>query len=282
MSNYNSEELIHIKNGNFECIKFKVLEKYNDKINHMITLRHGGVSSGVYKSLNIRTVGKDNIKNVYKNLEIICNNMKIKSEDIYKAKQNHTGNILILDNDNKKEYVFSELSKKCYDGYITDKNGINTLVTTADCNQIIIYDPVNNVFANVHSGWKGTLKKISRKAAVIMHDRFGSKFYNMIVCIGPSIRKCCFTSREDEFKEKFTSVFKDEKKYITRDKEGKYHFDLIYVIVNDFIELGIKKENIKVANICTCCNEKDFFSFRKATARKDEDYATFATIVGLI
>lgn len=282
MGNYNSEELIHIKNGNFECIKFKVLEKYNDKINHMITLRHGGVSSGVYKSLNIRTVGKDNIKNVYQNLEIMCNNMKIKSGDIYKAKQDHTDNILILENDNKKEYVFSELSKKCYDGYITDKNGINTLVTTADCNPIIIYDPVNNVFANVHSGWKGTLKKISRKAAIIMHDRFGSKFHNMIVCIGPSIRKCCFTSMEDEFKEKFISVFKDEKKYITRDEEGRYHFDLIYVIVNDFIELGIKKENIKVANICTCCNEKDFYSFRKATARKDEDYATFATIVGLI
>lgn len=282
MSDYNNKDLIHIKNGDFECLKFRILEKYSDKITHMITLRHGGVSNGVYSSLNIRTVGKDNIKNVYKNLDIMCENMKIKRDDVYKAKQNHTANILILDNDNKKEYNFNNLSEECYDGYITNKSNINTLVTTADCNPIIIYDPVNNIFANVHSGWKGTLKRISKKAAVIMHDKFNSKFEDMIVCIGPSIRKCCFTSLEDEFKDKFVEVFHNEDEYITKDKDGKYHFDLIYVIKNDLEKLGIKEENIKVANICTCCNEEDFYSFRKATMRNDDDYATFATIVGLI
>ena len=258
MSDYNNKDLIHIKNGDFECLKFRILE--------------------IYSSLNIRTVGKDNIKNVYKNLDIMCENMKIKRDDVYKAKQNHTDNILILDNDNKKEYNFNNLSEECYDGYITNKSNINTLVTTADCNPIIIYDPVNNIFANVHSGWKGTLKRISKKAAVIMHD----KFEDMIVCIGPSIRKCCFTSLEDEFKDKFVEFFHNEDEYITKDKDGKYHFDLIYVIKNDLEKLGIKEENIKVANICTCCNEEDFYSFRKATMRNDDDYATFATIVGLI
>ena len=92
MSDYNNKDLIHIKNGDFECLKFRILEKYSDKITHMITLRHGGVSNGVYSSLNIRTVGKDNIKNVYKNLDIMCENMKIKRDDVYKAKQNHTDN----------------------------------------------------------------------------------------------------------------------------------------------------------------------------------------------
>ena len=62
MSDYNNKDLIHIKNGDFECLKFRILEKYSDKITHMITLRHGGASNGVYSSLNIRTVGKDNIK----------------------------------------------------------------------------------------------------------------------------------------------------------------------------------------------------------------------------
>lgn len=281
MSDFNNKDIIHIKNGKVEYIKFRILEKYSNKLLHLITLRHGGVSAGVYNSLNFRAVGKDKYENVDKNLEIISSCAGIKKENIYKGKQDHTDNILILDNENKDKYKFSNLSKECYDAYIVTKKDINTLVTTADCNPIIIYDPILNIYANVHSGWKGTIKKISLKAAKIMHEKFGSKYEDLIVCIGPSIRKCCFTSKEEEFKRKFTDVFQKEEEYISKDKEGRYHFDLIHVIKDDFINIGVKKENIAICNICTCCNEDDFYSYRKATRRKDEDYATFATIVGL-
>lgn len=281
MSDFNNNDIIHIKNGKVEYLKFRILEKYSDKLLHLITLRHGGVSTGVYNSLNFRTVGNDKYENIDKNLEIISSCNGIKKEKIYKGKQDHTDNILILDNENKYKYKFSNLSKECYDAYIVAKKDINTLVTTADCNPIIIYDPILNIYANVHSGWKGTLKRISLKAVKIMHEKFGSKYEDLIVCIGPSIRKCCFTSKEDEFKRKFTDVFPKEEEYISKDKEGRYHFDLIHVIKDDFINIGVKKENIAICNICTCCNEDDFYSYRKATRRKDEDYATFATIVGL-
>lgn len=281
MSDFNNNDIIHIKNGKVEYLKFRILENYSDKLLHLITLRHGGVSAGVYNSLNFRAVGKDKYENVDKNLEIISSFAGIKKENIYKGKQDHTDNILIIDNENKDKYKFSNLSKECYDAYIVTKKDINTLVTTADCNPIIIYDPILNIYANVHSGWKGTLKRISLKAVKIMHEKFGSKYEELIVCIGPSIRKCCFTSKEDEFKRKFTDVFPKEEEYISKDKEGRYHFDLIHVIKDDFINIGVKKENIAICNICTCCNEDDFYSYRKATRRKDEDYATFATIVGL-
>lgn len=281
MSDFNNNDIIHIKNGKVEYLKFRILENYSDKLLHLITLRHGGVSTGVYNSLNFRTVGNDKYENIDKNLEIISSCNGIKKEKIYKGKQDHTDNILILDNENKYKYKFSNLSKECYDAYIVTKKDINTLVTTADCNPIIIYDPILNIYANVHSGWKGTLKKISLKAAKIMHEKFGSKYEELVVCIGPSIRKCCFTSKEEEFKRKFIDVFPKEEEYISMYKEGRYHFDLIHVITDDFINIGVKKENIAVCNICTCCNEDDFYSYRKATRRKDEDYATFATIVGL-
>lgn len=281
MSDFNSKDIIHVKAGEVEYLKFKILEKYSDKIMNCITLRHGGVSKDVYKSLNFRTLGSDRYENVDKNLEIISDKLTIDKNNVYKGKQDHTDNILILDDDNKDKYKFSNLSKECYDGYIVAKKNINTLVTTADCNPIIIYDPILNIYANVHSGWKGTLKKISLKAIKIMHEKFGSKYENLIVCIGPSIRKCCFTSKEEEFKNQFTKVFPDEEEYISLDKDGKYHFDLIYIITKDLIDIGVKKENIVVCDICTCCNEEDFYSFRKVTQKQDEDYATFATIVGL-
>ena len=77
MSNYNSDELIHIKDGDVEYIKFKILEKYSDKLLHLITLRHGGVSSDVYKSLNFRAAGNDDVNNVLKkSIDLALKKMK--------------------------------------------------------------------------------------------------------------------------------------------------------------------------------------------------------------
>lgn len=280
---FTNKDIIHVKDkdSNVEYLKFRILDKYNDKLNHCITLRHGGVSSGVYESLNFRIVGNDKYENIEKNLEIISSKLNIDKNCIYKGKQDHTDNVLILDNSNKEKYKFSILCNESYDGYIVKEKNINTLVTTADCNPIIIYDPVLNIVSNVHSGWKGTLKNIGIKAANIMHNKFKSKYENLIVCIGPSIRKCCFTSKDAEFKNKFICDFLDEKDYITKDKDGTYHIDLIYIIKNQFLNLGVKNQNIAVCDICTCCNEDSFYSFRKSTNRKDEDYGTFATIIGL-
>ena len=81
MSNYNSDELIHIKDGDVEYIKFKILEKYSDKLLHLITLRHGGVSRDVYKSLNFRSAGNDAVNNVLTNLEIVSKKIGINSND---------------------------------------------------------------------------------------------------------------------------------------------------------------------------------------------------------
>ena len=94
MSNYNSDELIHIKDGDVEYIKFKILEKYSDKLLHLITLRHGGVSRDVYKSLNFRSAGNDAVNNVLTNLEIVSKKIGINSNDVFKGRQDHTDNIL--------------------------------------------------------------------------------------------------------------------------------------------------------------------------------------------
>ena len=126
MSDFNDNDIIHIKNGKVEYLKFRILEKYSNKLLHLITLRHGGVSAGVYNSLNFRAVGKDKYEKVDKNLEIISSCTGIKKENIYKGKQDHTDNILILDNENKDKYQFSNLSKECYDAYIVTKKDINT------------------------------------------------------------------------------------------------------------------------------------------------------------
>lgn len=276
---FTNKDITHIKNGELEYITFNILDKYKDKLVHACFFRNGGVSEGIYSSLNFRILGKDSKENVYKNTEIVKNELNLNK--VYKAVQAHTDNILILDNNNKEEYELSKMNEDEYDCYITKESKISTVITTADCNPIIIYDPVNNVVANVHSGWKGTIKQIYLKTIMLMNEKFNSKYEDIIVCIGPSISKCCFCSSDINFKKQFTDIWPNENEYISHKENGEFYIDLTYVIKKDLLQLGLKENNIVLSNICTVCNSDICFSYRVNTKRKDEDYATMGTFVEL-
>ena len=275
---YDSQEIVYRKDGNLEYIQFKVLNELNVK--HCITLRHGGLSSGEYSSLNFRTLGQDRLENVLGNLEHVRN--AVGFSDVHKAQQAHTDKVLVINEENEKEYEFSKLNKEEYDGYIVDKPGIATLITTADCNPIIIYDKSKNVVANVHAGWKGVINKIYINAIKLMQEKYESKVEDLVICVGPSIRKCCFTSQEEAFKEKFTSVFEYAEDYLEYEEDKvTFHIDLIKILKHEFENVGVDESQIHVAPICTRCSTDDFFSYRYAVQNKFKDYGTMATIVEL-
>lgn len=279
MKDYTNQNIEMVRKGEVCYLTFKILKPYENKIRHAITLRHGGVSKYPIASLSFR----DTKENILKNVEIVCKEIGFRKENIYKAKQNHTDHILVLDEKNKERFHISNGSTDEYDGYITKEKNIATLVTTADCNPIIIYDKKQNIVANVHSGWKGTLKRIYLKAIDILLQKFHSQIEDLIVCIGPSIRKCCFSSEDELFKNQFVKNWKEETEYIFYEENGKrFHIDLVYVIKKDLLQKGILEENISDANICTMCHHEDFFSYRVATREKYENYGLMATIVELI
>jgi hypothetical protein len=113
-----------------------------------------------------------------------------------------------------------------------------------------------------------------------MKENFNSNVEDIIVCIGPSIRKCCFTSKEEIFKEKFTNTFKYSNEYLVYEKDNEtFHIDLIQILKHELENVGILPQNIHVADICTRCNSDDFYSYRFAVQNGKKDYATMATIV---
>ena len=93
---------------------------------------------------------------------------------------------------------------------ITNKKDIALATTNADCILLLFFDPVNKVIANVHSGWRGTIQRISVKTVQKMVNKFNCKPENIICCICPSIRKCHFEV-ENDVKEIFEKEFKDLK-----------------------------------------------------------------------
>lgn len=278
MNKYDSREIVHVKDGDLEYIQFKILNELGVK--HCITLRHGGYSEGELSSLNFRTLGQDKLENVLKNLEKVRNSVGFSK--VHKATQAHTDKVMIINDENESEYEFSKLNNQEYDGYIVDKPGIATLITTADCNPIIILDKKNRIVANVHAGWKGVINRIYINAIKLMQEKYGSNVEDLVICIGPSIRKCCFTSQEESFKEKFTSVFGYSQDYLEYDEDGvTFHIDLIEILKHEFRNVGVSDEQIHVAPICTRSSVEDFFSYRYAVQNKQNDYATMATIVEL-
>ena len=282
MKDFTNENIIHVKDGRVEYLKFRILEKYSHKLNHCFALRHGGVSKGLYSSLNFRTAGKDSKQNIIQNLDILCKSIEVNPNDVYKAHQYHTDRVEIINNQNKEKYRFHKFCVEDIDGYITNQKNIATLITTADCNPIILYDPIKNVVSNVHSGWKGTVKQIYLKAAMKMHDVFNCSYKDIIVCVGPSIKKCCWLSQDLKLKELFKTIWPYTNEYIENKENGYFGVDFPYVIKKDLIDLGLVRDNIVLSNICTCCNADSFFSYRYTTQNHQAEYGTEATITELI
>jgi len=131
----------------------------------------------------------------------------------------------------------------------------------------LFFDPVNKVIANVHSGWRGTIQRISVKTVQKMVNKFNCKPENIICCICPSIRKCHFEV-ENDVKEIFEKEFKDLKieqnNDIMEKQKDKEKWNIDTVLINKILlkQEGLKQENIIDSGICSVCNSDLIHSYR--------------------
>ena len=182
-----------------------------------------------------------------------------KFKKIISPRQTHTNNVAIVTDENLDD-DFTNI-----DGVITNLRGVALTIATADCQSIIIYDRKNNVIGNIHSGWKGTLKKIIINGINLMIKEYSSNVKDIIVCIGPSIMKCCFEVDKDVV-DMFLENFLDIEDFISIgnivDGKQKYYIDTIGINKRELLKMGILEENIYLSNICTKCNSDIFYSYR--------------------
>ena len=166
------------------------------------------------------------------------------------------------------------------DGLVTNKTNIALATTNADCILLLFFDPVKKVIANVHSGWRGTLQRISIEAVNKMKDEYGCNPEDIICCICPSIRKCHFKVHKD-VQEPFYNEFKDLKEIdeIIVPVEGEDRWAIDTVKINQIIleQAGLRKENIIDCGICSVCNSDLIHSFRA----EKEGYALETALIEL-
>ena len=253
----NNDVIVYRRKGNVEYIQFKRLLEYKE-ITHCYTLKSNDLISfePVYK----------NEKKLKQSYEMIGKVLNINPNDIIKPHQTHTDNIV-----NIKEKLSNEKMEDCLnevDGLITNKKNIALLTTSADCTSILFYDTVKKVIGSIHSGWRGTLKGISKRTVLKIVEEYNSNPKDIICGICPTIRKCCFEVEDDVknlFKDKYCNM-KNINKFITKgdikDNKQRYFIDTVEINKQLLMEAGIKEENILDSGICTKCNYKDFHSYR--------------------
>ena len=265
-----NENVIHIKKDGVEFLQFRKLLEYKNIVNHAYAL---GIdvnfrTAKANKEFLPKMVFEKNVQD-YKNLANAINDNYI---NIVKCNQEHTKNVQVVDKKiNKNEPDFNVSQYDGTDGLITNKQNIILATTNADCILLLFFDPIKKVIANVHSGWKGTLQRISVNCVQKMQKEFGCKPEDILCFICPSIRKCHFEVNEDvkdlffeEFKnlENIDSIIEKRKANEKQVQEQKWNIDTVLINETILQKEGLKKENIIDCGLCSVCNSNKIHSFR--------------------
>ncbi len=237
-------------------------------VRHLFSTRMGGVSEGIYSSMNLSFSRGDAPEAVMENYHRIAEVMDSDVNHIVCSDQTHTVNIRYVTMADAGKGVTVSKDYSDIDGLITDEPGLCLATFYADCVPLYFVDPVKNVIGLAHSGWRGTVERMGEHMVNAMVERFGCNPADMIAAIGPSICQNCYEISEEvavRFKEGF---WKDKEVLIHGKEPGKYQLDLWKANEEILIHTGILPENIDVTDICTCCNSEYLFSHRASHGQR--------------
>lgn len=266
MKDLTNQNVVHIVKDGIQYLQFRRLLQYEHIITHAYSLG---------TNVNFRTARANKEQLLQKELEKaikdyknLCNSIEQDWKNIVKTNQEHTDNIVVANKKINKDFPDINLEEyRKTDGIITQRTNLVLSTTNADCILLLFFDPVTKTIANVHSGWRGTLQRISVKTVKKMISQFGCKPQNIICCICPSIRKCHFEVEQDVkdmFSKEFVDLDIDKKNDIMEKQKDKEKWNIDTVLINKIIlmKVGLKEENIIDSGICSVCNKDLIHSFR--------------------
>jgi YfiH family protein len=188
------------KVNDVEYLTFPSFEKF-DFLYHGFSTRIGGISDGIYSTMNLTFSTGDDRDRIIENYRIFCNALGIEAESLVFGDQTHTCNVISVDADDRGKGIFKPKPWHDVDGLITNSLGTSLVTLYADCVPLFFVDPVNKVVATSHAGWRGTVGGIAAKTIAEMKKIYNSNPKDIYAAIGPSIGACCFETDESVAKE---------------------------------------------------------------------------------
>lgn len=227
-----------------EIIRSEIFSKYPEIIFGFSTKSGLGRRAPYFFNLSLSVGDDENI--VRENRREFIKNLGLNPGNIVTQKQVHSDII---------RYVGEPGEPRESDAMITDRTGLGLAVGVADCTPIFIYDRVRKVIAGVHSGWRGTEKKILLKTLRRLEKEFNCKAVNLVAYIGPSI-----CGKNYEVGEEVAALFDQE--FIVP-KNGKFLLDVASVNYRMLIDFGLAEGQVEKSELCTFREEKLLHSYRR-------------------
>lgn len=140
------------------------------------------------------------------------------------------------------------------DALVTSEKKLPLAVFTADCLSVFLYDSNHKSIGLVHAGWRSSKENIVVKTLKVMQEGFNTRTKDVYAAFGPVIRNCCY-----EVGQEFKYIFPSD----LTEKDGRLYLDLIKINKKQLLDCAVKETNIFDLNLCTSCQSRDLFSFRK-------------------
>ncbi len=268
--------------GDMEYLTFPSLSSIG-LVDHLFTTRLGGISKGIYATMNMSFSRGDEREAVLENYRRVSDILNCELQDFVLSHQTHTTNIRKVTKADAGKGIVKERDYENVDGLITNVPGIVLVTFYADCVPLYFVDPVHKAIGLSHSGWRGTVLKMGEVTINRMHEAYGSEPGDIIVAIGPSICQSCYEVNTDVIKQ-FCGIFPNretQQKVFYKKENGRYQLNLWEANRMILIAAGIQEKNISLTDICTCCNNEYLFSHR-ASQEKRGNLAAFLRIKPVI
>lgn len=228
-----------------------------DRVEHAVFTRLGGVSWGVFASMNLGSNVGDDEMAVARNHARMLAYMGVDESSVTTAHQVHSNHIAVVSSEDRGKVVPNT------DGLVTSAHSVTLVLRFADCQPVLLYDPANHALGLVHAGWRGVAQGIATRAVEKMRDAFGTEPESLVACLGPAIGPCCYEVG-DNVAAAMGYALPDWHQVMQREGDG-WRLDLPAANVQQLNAVGVRY--IERAHLCTACRTDEFFSHRASGGR---------------
>ncbi len=229
---------------------------------HGFSTRLGGVSEGMWGSLNLSVSRGDDPDHVRENYRRFLAAIGGREGIVVRTNQVHRDTVRVITSADWKADICDKVDYDA-DGLITATPGVALLVNTADCVPVLLYDPVRRVVGAVHAGWRGTAEGVVTRAIERMEDVYGCRPGDILAAIGPSVGTECFETHEDVPNAMMANMGTTALQYIQIKDNGKFAVDLKGLNQLRLEQAGVDPDHIGVSTDCTATDTDKYWSHRK-------------------
>lgn len=243
-------------------------------VTHAFFTRQGGVSDGIYGSLNMGYGSDDSSDLVRENRARAAGVFSLDADDLVTLYQVHSPDCVVVENN---AWMFDGPAPKA-DAMATSTPGVALGICTADCAPVLFADRTGGVVGAAHAGWKGAFTGVMESTIAAM-EKLGSNREDIIAVIGPCIAQVSYEVGP-EFRDRFIEQSSsNDIFFVPSDREDHFRFDLEGYAVHRLNAAGLPL--VDTVSRDTCAEEESFFSYRRCTLRGEPDYGRQISAIAL-